>query len=365
MSSGLGMEDPSILSAEDGKVNKDEYLSTISPRHKPWDVHRGEADEVQQAYAGGAARHQRYANRVEQCSQVLEFARDPPERSGKQKYTLKNAWFCRVRHCPVCQWRRSLMWQAKVYRALPQLLRDYPDTRFLFMTLTIRNCEVKDLHATLTLMAQAWKRLTQLRTWPARGWVRAVEITRSIKDRTAHPHYHCLLMVPPTYFQGDYLKQQEWAELWQQCLRITYRPVVDIRTVKLDLVQSSQRVNKPPARMWEAVAEILKYAVKPSDMIRDHEWFLQLADQLQKTRGVAIGGILKHYIKERERENLTKEPGEEEPKISGEQLFFGWKREVKKYRRVGEYREPKAIGENNELLTHVEAEPRVISFPIT
>src|SRR5229473_1362252 len=77
------------------------------------------------------------------------------------------------------------------------------------------------------------------------------------------------------------------------------------------------------------VAEILKYAVKPSDMIRDHEWFLQLADQLQKTRGVAIGGILKHYIKEREPEKLTAEPGEETPALSAEQLFFGWKREVR------------------------------------
>jgi plasmid rolling circle replication initiator protein Rep len=335
MSSGLGGEDLLILSAEDGKVNKDEYLSDASPRHKPWDVHRAEADEVQAAYAGGTHRHQRYALRVQECSQVLEFARDPPKPSGKQKYTLKSAWFCRVRHCPVCQWRRSLMWQAKVYRALPQLLRDYPDTRFLFMTLTIRNCPVSDLRKTLTLMARAWQRLTQRRTWPARGWVRAVEITRSQKDRSAHPHYHCLLMVPPAYFQGDYLKQHEWAELWQKCLKIDYKPVVDIRTVKLDLVQSSQRVNKPPARMWEAVAEILKYAVKPSDMIRDHEWFLQLADQLQKTRGVAIGGILKHYIKEREPEKLTEEPGEEEPEVSAEHLFFGWKRQIRRYRRMG------------------------------
>jgi plasmid rolling circle replication initiator protein Rep len=226
------------------------------------------------------------------------------------------------------------MWQAKVYRALPSLLRDYPDTRFLFMTLTIRNCHVEQLRATLKLMGQAWQRLVQLRSFPARGWVRAVEITRSQRDRSAHPHYHCLLMVPPAYFQGDYLKQHEWAELWRQCLRIDYKPVVDIRTVKLDLVQSSQRVNKPPARMWEAVAEILKYAVKPSDMIRDHEWFLQLSDQLQKTRGVAIGGILKHYIKEREPEKLTEEPGEQEPEVSAEQLFFGWKREVRKYRRL-------------------------------
>jgi plasmid rolling circle replication initiator protein Rep len=333
MSSDRVEEDPPILSPACGMVNNDAYLSDASPRHKPWDVHRGEADEVQEAYAGGLSHHQRYALRVEQCSQVLEFARDPPG-AGKRKYTLKNAWFCRVRHCPVCQWRRSLMWQAKVYRALPQLLRDYPHTRFLFMTLTIRNCEVKDLRATLKLMGQAWKRLTELRQWPARGWVRAVEITRSQKDRTAHPHYHCLLMVPPAYFQGDYLKQHEWAELWRQCLRINYRPVVDIRTVKLDLIQSSQRVNKPPAHMWEAVAEILKYAVKPSDMIRDHGWFLQLADQLHKTRGVAIGGILKHYIKEREPDDLTQEPGEKEPEVSAEQLFFGWKREARRYRRV-------------------------------
>jgi hypothetical protein len=142
-------------------------------------------------------------------------------------------------------------------------------------------------------------------------------------------------MVPPAYFQGDYLKQRQWATLWKQCLRIDYWPIVDIRAVKLDLVQTSRRVNKPPARMWEAVAEILKYAVKPSDMIRDHEWFRELVDQLHKTRAVAIGGILKRYIKEREKENLTEEPGEETPASSAEQLFFGWKREVRKYRRIG------------------------------
>src|SRR5206468_4991481 len=104
MSSGLGREeDPPILSPACGMVNQDEYLSEVSPRHKPWDVHRAEADEVREAYAGGTNRHQRYALRVEQCSQVLEFARDPPKQAGRekltsktgQKLTLKNAWFCR------------------------------------------------------------------------------------------------------------------------------------------------------------------------------------------------------------------------------------------------------------------------------
>ena len=226
------------------------------------------------------------------------------------------------------------MWQAKVYQALPALVKDYPDIRFLFMTLTIRNCEVKDLRATLTLMGQAWQRLTQLRSWPARGWVRAVEITRSERYRTAHPHYHCLLMVPPRYFESDYLKQDEWAELWRQCLRIDYRPVVDIRAVKLALVPNTQQVNPEPHHIWGAVAEILKYAVKPSDMVRDHDWFLGLVDQVHKMRGVAIGGILKRYIKEHQKEDLTSEPGEELSEEEKQRFFFGWKQDVRKYRRV-------------------------------
>jgi plasmid rolling circle replication initiator protein Rep len=227
------------------------------------------------------------------------------------------------------------MWQAKVYRALPKLLKDFPDTRFLFMTLTVRNCAVSDLRTTLDVMGKAWVRLTQLRSWPARGWVRAVEITRSQKYRTAHPHYHCLLMVAPAYFQGDYLKQEQWAELWRQCLRVEYKPVVDIRTVKLHLVPTAQRVTPLPKNMWAAVAEILKYAVKPSDMVRDHDWFLGLVDQVRKTRAVAVGGILKHYIKDREKEDLTQQPGEELSVEEAERLFFGWKQEVRRYRRIG------------------------------
>jgi plasmid rolling circle replication initiator protein Rep len=294
-------------------VKTDEYLSDLSPHHRPWDVHRSEADDVMGIYANSSsALHHRYAERVENCSQVVGFAHDPLG-TKKNKLRLKTVWLCHLRHCPVCQWRKSLQWQAKVYQALPLLRRDYPDTRFLFMTLTIRNCDVKDLRVTLEAMAKGWQRLTQLRTWPARGWVRAVEITRSQKYRTAHPHYHCLLMVAPAYFQGDYLKQEEWAKLWQQSMRLDY---------------------KPPRNMWAAVAEILKYAVKPSDMVRDHDWFLTLTDQLHHTRSVAIGGIMKRYIKQQEQKTMLSEPGEEPAEETKEQLYFGWKQKVRKYQKI-------------------------------
>lgn len=315
-----------------GNISESDYLSDLSPSHRPWDDHRAEADEVGGIFGASAVRrHQRYAERVAACAQMLEFAaRDPP--ADGREVTLKNAWFCRVRHCPVCQWRRSLQWQARVYQALPRLMADFPESRFIFTTFTIRNCRVENLRYTLGQLALAWKRLIQLRTWPALGWVRSVEITRA-KDGTAHPHYHALLMTPGSYFTTGYLKQWEWAELWQQSLRVDYTPVVDVRVVKQGTKRSALRVNNVSvSHMWKIVTEILKYQVKVSDMLRDTKWFLAMADQVVKTRAVAVGGVLKKYL--REHADLTSEPGEEVPSEEAQRLFFGWKQEVRRYRRL-------------------------------
>ena len=315
------------------QVNDDEYLSTLSPKDKPWERHRAEADQVEAVYGvSSVKRYRRYGERVSQCSQVLEFARDPPTGKKPQKFTLKHTWFCRVRQCPVCQWRRSLRWQAMVYAALPRLMKDYPRVRFLFMTLTIKNCSVERLRETLEILCRGWNRLTKLRCWPALGWVRSVEITRG-RDGSAHPHFHCLLMVHPGYFQGDYMKQRQWAELWGQSLRVKYTPVVDIRIVKPDHKLHAKTV-VPSCNIWGAVVEILKYSVKPSDMVKDHDWFLTLVGQVWKTKAVVVGGVLKRYIRERVVDDLTEEPGQEPPAVTSEQLFFGWKKEVRRYRRI-------------------------------
>ena len=40
----------------------------------------------------------------------------------------------------------------------------------------------------------------------------------------AHPHYHALLLVKPSYFTKNYIKQSEWVEMWQKALRADYAP---------------------------------------------------------------------------------------------------------------------------------------------
>jgi hypothetical protein len=81
------------------------------------------------------------------------------------------------------------------------------------------------------------------------------------------------------------------------------------------------------------VPEILKYQVKESDLVKDREWFLELTKQLHKTRAVAVGGVLKEYLKalEEEPEDLIGEDENSEDINEGE-LYFGWKKQVRKYK---------------------------------
>ncbi len=300
-------------------------LSDISPRDKSWDKHRANADIVSDYYAGGGEGcFNRYAQRVSSCAEWLEFRLVPESSEGILKLKLSDARFCRVRHCPVCQWRRSLMWKAKAYKILPHVVDDYPKYRWLFITLTVKNCKIEELRTSLDWINRAFKRLTELKAWPAKGWVKSVEVTKGRDKISAHPHLHILAMVPPSYFSHGYLSQATWVELWQQCLRIDYKPIIDVRAIAK---QHDPKVIIP---------EILKYQVKESDLVADREWFLELTRQLHNTRAVAIGGVLRRYMQELEEEPqdlIGKD--EETDEVDEGSLSFRWKRQSKKYIKAG------------------------------
>ncbi|MDK7012116.1 protein rep, partial [Escherichia coli] len=90
------------------------------------------------------------------------------------------------------------MWQARFYQSLPKIVAEYPDARWLFLTLTVRNCPITELGDTLTVMNAAFQRLKDRKEFRGvLGWVRTTEVTRG-KDGSAHPHFHTLLMVSPS-----------------------------------------------------------------------------------------------------------------------------------------------------------------------
>ncbi len=321
----------SIPIAEFTSVFEEKALSDLSPKDKPWDKHRAEADLIRNSYLRSG--YERYAERIDRCSTLLEFARVTDDQQFF--YKLRSAHFCRHRHCTVCQWRRSLMWTARFLGEMPNIQRDYPTHRFIFLTLTIKNCLITDLRETIILMNKAWKRLTELKAFPAEGFVKSLEVTRAA-DGLAHPHFHILMMVPNRYFSkpGGYLSHARWLELWRKCLRINYEPTVHVKAVK----------PKSDSDLVGILKEVLKYSIKPSDLtvdtknltptqIQDRDvWLAELTKQLHKTRAISLGGVFRKYLSEDEPEDLINvdEVVDSEP-VTDERFLFDWRRDVKRY----------------------------------
>lgn len=295
-------------------------LSELSPRDQPWDRHRGNADTVAHHYEVGGM--ERYAERVSFCSQLLDFKLVPDQKESGFKLKLSSAFFCRVRHCPVCQWRRSLRWRAKAMKALPKLVEDHPNLRYLFLTLTLRNCPVNELRVTLDHLNYAFRKLSRRKAFPGVGWLKSVEVTQGRDKFTAHPHLHILIAVKPSYFSHGYLSQEKWCQLWQKCLNVDYKPILHLKAIK------------PRGSLCTILNEVLKYQVKESDLIADPQWFAEMVKQLHGTRAVALGGIFQDYFKELEEEpdDLIGSDGEDE--LNEGHLFFGWRRKQRQYRMV-------------------------------
>jgi plasmid rolling circle replication initiator protein Rep len=266
------------------------------------------------------------AGRIRGCSGFLGFAwADDPD-TGESRLKLRSARFCRVRHCPVCQWRRSMMWQARFLQALPSIEQAHPKARWLFLTLTVRNVPISELRSQIRSMNEAWRRFVLRPEFAGNvlGWIRTTEVTRG-RDDSAHPHFHCLLMVKPGYFAGkNYVKHERWADLWRECARLDYQPSVHITAVK-----PKPGMSESPMR--RAVYETLKYSVTPEDM--QGEWLLELTKQVHRLRFIASGGLLKNVLREAdesERDLLLAEDGEDGE--DGEPtLFFDWRREIRRY----------------------------------
>ena len=263
------------------------YLSDLSPKDKKWDHHRANTMVIGQHYDADV-RFRKLGDRMAGCTTWLGFSELVNQESGDIALRLRQANFCGVRHCPTCAWRRTLRNTARFFAALPFLQEKFPKHRWLFLTLTVKNCDPENLRETIKAMNAGWKRLIERKNWPGEGWLKSVEVTRG-QDGSAHPHFHVMVMVKPSYFSHGYIKQEEWAERWKSVMRLDYMPVVDVRAVK---------PKKEGQTIEAAVVETLKYATKVQDSLKSPEWLYIVTEQLHKMRFVESGGVLKGVLKE-------------------------------------------------------------------
>lgn len=275
-----------------GEILQD-YSST--GKERPWKLHKKENLRLVELYKKARIKDINLISDsrlfdLEHCGDTLTFLQNA---EGKKK--LKTANFCRVRLCPMCQWRRSLKMFSQVKKITDKILENDKSTRFIFGTFTIKNTDAENLEACINTLNKKFKYLVdQKKTFALAkklkqnllGYLKAVEVTYNSKDKTYHPHLHVIFAVKSTFFKNssNYMTKKEWIELWQQALGVDYKPQTDIRAIKSGTAK--------------AVAEVAKYPVKTAPILslpddEAVEVLKTLTLSLHKKRFVAYGGIFK------------------------------------------------------------------------
>lgn len=234
------------------------------------------------------------AHNVRDCGNYLEFVRDP---KNKRHMVLARAFFCKDRFCALCQWRRLLKVTFQMTRTIEQSLINHPTSRFLFLTLTVKDVKGDEIRTSIRAMNEAfsrmmkWKQLKPL----VLGFVRSTEITVNRKTMMYHPHLHVLLQVKSSYFKGgNYLSHEDWCNLWAKAMKLNYMPLVSVSTIKPKKAGDDSVIS--------AVAEVGKYTVKPTTYLStDKELDVQiiktLREQMSHLRMVSYGLELKQIHK--------------------------------------------------------------------
>ena len=232
----------------------------------------------------------RFFNREERsrmCATVLQFKKDT-----EQKRKLHQAYFCQLRLCPVCNWRRSLKIFSQVSKIIQAIEQDR-EHAYIFLTLTQKNVSGEELDQELDKMMKAWNRFLGYKKVKdvVKGSYRGLEITYDKESKITkrmyqekkdyykklglkvgnknpnfdmyHPHFHVLIVVRKGYFTSkEYLSHEVWRELWAKAMRLDYLPQVNVKRVK--------------GNTAEAVAETAKYVAKDSDYVIEKDLDLSM-----------------------------------------------------------------------------------------
>jgi plasmid rolling circle replication initiator protein Rep len=297
-------------------------LSKISKKDRIWDDRRSLTADVESLYR--QAKFDKYPERLKNCSKQLDYVGEVSE-DGEVKLKLHSAHFCRVRNCPVCQWRRSLGWTARFLQSYPALEAEFPTDRWISLTLTCNNCPIADLRSTIDHLNKSYRKLTLRKDFPGRGWFKAIEVTKSDSPLPgyAHPHLHCLLLVPSGYFAGkNYLNHKQWQAMWQGCLKQETPPSIHIKAIK----------PKSDKDLANALAHTIKYVTKSNDFFNDIPWFREYCLQMHKVRTVSVGGVLRGKISEEEITEIEMIGEDSAPIEDPQQWIFYWQEKLRKYR---------------------------------
>lgn len=252
--------------------------------------------------AGYPTRGDKYAA----CGKALGFGLDA---NGRH---LVASNFCQQRFCPMCTARLAKQNARQLGKVLTVAQERTPGLRFVFLTLTLRNCDASALPSTVVRLLEGWKRLTRMTDVKCAvlGFFRALEVTRNRDTGTFHPHLHAILAVPASYFDAGsliYISHDDLMRAWGRALRVDYLPAVRISALYSKGEDRDRKRGETDTAA--AVVEAAKYSVKDSDICAGGgddaaEVYRAMLDALHGKRLTAFAGVLRAIARELKAEDL-------------------------------------------------------------
>lgn len=255
------------------------------------------------------------------CANYLKFGLgESKDNTGELVHRLRDARFCQLRFCPTCTRLKARAIKNKFKKAIPLIDKDTPHLRYIFITFTVKNVDVNQLKTTIKMMTRGFSRISQLKSFPTENYIRVLEISKGTIEGKCHPHLHCILAVDDSYFDRKYnyyLTKDNWSDMWKKSCRLDYTPIVDVRVIKGDV--------------RDIAPEILKYTVKPLQLLGDKEFLIQLTYQMKNVQTISTSGLFKKYLSiiENEQQDLI---ATDSTNVDDEhQLMYRYNRRYRKY----------------------------------
>lgn len=295
-------------------------LSELSPKDHKFDITKASSLTLAQYYLD--ANEVRLSERMGNCANYLKFGLGESKNNlGEKVHRLRDARFCQLRFCPTCTRLKARVIKNKFKKAIPLIDKDTPNLRYIFITFTVKNVEMKELKSTIKMMTTGFSRMSKLKVFPTNNFIRVLEISKGTIGGKCHPHLHCILAVDESYFDRKYdyyLTKDKWSSMWKKSCRLNYEPIVDVRVVKGDV--------------RNIAPEILKYTCKPMELLGDKKYLLQLTQQMKNVQTISTSGLFKRYISIIENEQQDLITTDDSPAIEDEyQLLYRFHRRYKKY----------------------------------
>jgi len=162
----------------------------------------------------------RWAERAEKCCDNLKF-----KECINGYLVFKSAFFCRVRGCPLCEWRKSRK-IAKLIAAAVSRHGVKRSDEWQQLTLCIDPVPVVALEKTLDEFRDGFGRLSQLKAWRFKGGFQFLQFQWIGDEVRISIHFLGL-----TSLTGgrNYVSKKKWTNLWRQSLRRESTPMAEFQ----------------------------------------------------------------------------------------------------------------------------------------